>query len=676
MSRAGATSLRFGSPFVRRLLIGALLSVYALAAASGVRDKSIAFDELGHLTGGVSSWVTDDYRLFPQNAQFPQRWAALPLVVGGVRFPVRDQPAWWSSDLEAIGHQLLYEVGNDHDALVWRARMMMLALSVLLGWVCWRWARRLFGMTGGLVTLCIFCFSPSMLAHGVLATSDLPAALMFTAALGLFWLVLHRASVLRTAGSALVMGLLFVTKMSAGVMVLVAVALAAIRIWYGRPLVVTGRRQRVVSGRRRLLLACAAILLVHAAGVVVLIWASYGFRYATFQTAVPGRDRMFLGETIDTLAERQPGRIPILVARELRLLPEPYLFGLAHVLNRSGKFIGFLNGRYSIKGWWVFFPYVWLVKTPLAVFGLLGLAAIAAWRYAHDSRERRRRLHRAAYRLTPLVVFLAMYWAAAVTSRLNLGERHLLPVYPATFILAGGVGYWLARKHLVAASVGALLLLSLPIEAVRIWPHYLAYFNVLAGGPSSGYRHLVDSSLDWGQDLPALARWLRTARTSPEPLYLSYFGSGDPAHYRIEARQIYSYQDWRRERPLYALSGGIYCISATMLQSVYTRAPGPWAAPYEAAYQQRRSAIERASVAKNDTLVPADRETSGWRRLASDFDELRLARLSTYLRRREPDAQIGYSLLVFRLTDRDVQDALSGPPAELLSRPAIEGLDD
>ena len=661
----------------RRVLIGTLLAVYALAAGSSIRQKSITFDELAHLTGGFSSWTSRDYRLFPQNGQFPQRWAALPLVVSGFRFPTLDQPAWWSSDVEAVGHQFLYAIGNDHEALVWRARLMMIPLGMLLGWLCYAWSARLFGPTAGLVALVVFVFSPSMLAHGPLATSDLSAALLFTGALASLWRVLHRADPLRTAGSALVMGLLFVTKMSALLMVPVAAALVAIRIWQGRPFVWSGQPRRVLGGRRRLLRASIAILLVHVVGVIIVIWASYGFHYATFRTAVPDRDHMFVGETIETLAEDEYVRVPIRLARDLRLLPEPYLFGLAHVLNRSGRFIGFLNGQYSLNGWWFFFPYCWLVKTPLAVFGLLVLAAAAAWRYPARLRQGRRRLWRTAYRLTPLLVFLAVYGAATVSSRLNLGERHLLPAYPAVFILAGGAACWLSRRHLVAAGVAALLLVSLPIDALRIWPHYLAYFNTFAGGPASGYRHLVDSSLDWGQDLPGLERWLarEADRISPRPVYLSYFGSGDPAHYRIGARQLYSYQDWRRERPLYALRGGIYCISATMLQTVYTRAAGRWAAPYEAAYQQRGLEIERSSVDTNGTLVPSDRDITAWRRLASEFDELRLARLSAYLRRRAPDAQIGYSILIFRLDDREVQEALTGPPAELLPRPDIKGRD-
>ena len=380
---------------LQRLLVGALLVVYALAAASAVRQKSMTFDELGHLTGGASSWLTADYRLFPQNGQFPQRWATLPLVALGTRFPSLAQPAWWSSDLEAIGHQFLYASGNDHDTLLWRARLAMIPLGVVLGGLCYVWARRLFGVPAGFVALIVFVFSPSMLAHGPLATSDLAAALTFTAALGSFWLVLHRASPARVAGSALLMGLLFVTKFSAFVMVPVCLVLVAIRIGNGRPLIWWMRRRRHVLARdqRDLLGATGLILLAHVVGVILVIWASYGFRYSVFRDAVPGRDRMFLGETVHTLAEDVAVRPVLVLAHDLRVLPEPYVFGLAHVLNRSGRFIGFMNGRYSVDGWWTFFPYCWLVKTP---FGRLRACWGSRWRapghWARTSAGGRRRL--------------------------------------------------------------------------------------------------------------------------------------------------------------------------------------------------------------------------------------------------------------------------------------------
>src|SRR5437773_2805550 len=151
MLARGSSSPRWKS--AAPLSVGILLSVYVFAATTSVREKSITFDELAHLTGGVSSWVARDYRLFPQNGQFPQRWAALPLVVLGFRFPSLDQPAWRTSNLEAIGYQFLYAVGNDHEALLRRGRLAMIPVGVLLGWLCYVWARRLFGAAAGIVAL-------------------------------------------------------------------------------------------------------------------------------------------------------------------------------------------------------------------------------------------------------------------------------------------------------------------------------------------------------------------------------------------------------------------------------------------------------------------------------------------------------------------------------------------
>ncbi len=661
---------REGSPSARTsrswlLAIAALLLVYALTAASSVRQESITFDELAHLTGGVTAWLTSDYRLFPQNPQLPQRWAALPLVIGGVRPPPLDQTAWWSSDLEAIGHQLLYDSRNDHDVLLWRARLAMIPVGMLLGWTCYAWSRALFGTVAGVVALFACVFSPSIIAHGPLATSDLSAALTFTVCLAALWNALHRVTAVRLLSSALAAGLLFITKMSALLMIPVALVLTVSRVVQGRPMRWFGDRVRG-SDRRGLATRCAIVLAAHIVGVVIVIWASYGFRYTTFSEAVPGRDQMFRGDTIDTLTSGTAlGRV-ITLAQRARVLPEPYLYGIAHVVNRSGRLPGFLNGQHSINGWWYFFPYCWLVKTPLSLFALLAIGGVFSWPFARSTRQRLR-ARRVVYRLAPLLVFLAIYWIAALASGLNLGERHLLPIYPAVFILVGGAAVLVSRRGPFAAIAVCLLLLSLGIDSVRIGPHYLAYFNAVAGGPALGYHHLVDSSLDWGQDLPGLKQWIdRTQRRSAarERVYLSYFGSGDPAHYDIDAMQVFSYQDWRRDRPMYELRGGIYCISATMLQSVYTRAPGPWATAYEEAYQRLRPEFEGAAGA----ISAATRER------AAAFDQLRIARLFSFLRKRDPDDQVGYSILIFRLSDEDVRRALDGPPIELVPRPQIKGL--
>lgn len=639
------------------MLAGLLLVGYVVAAMTAIRQKSMTFDELGHLTGGVSVWKTGDYRLFPQNGQLAQRWAALPLVIGGYGFPSLDQDAWRSSDLERIGYQFLYAIGNDHRALLWSARMAMIPVAALIGVLCYAWARRLFGAAGGVISLSAFALSPTMLAHGPLATSDVPAALFFTLSLGCFWQVLHRASAARLVGSGLVMGLLFVTKMSAVLMVPVALILVAVRVWDGRPFIWLRARSAVVS-RERLPLTFAGLLVAHVVIVVAVIWAFYGFRYSTFHDGPAGGHQQFLGETIDTITGGVIARPLIRAARDLHTLPEAYLFGLAHVLDRSDRFIGFFNGDYRVGGWWSFFPFTWLVKSPLGWLALLALAAVSGLGRLYTLP--RRRLWRVCYPLIPLVTFVAVYWCAAVTSNLNLGERHVLPSYPTLFILAGGAAAWLRSRMVVSAVAVAAALVTLSIECVSAWPHYLSFFNLLAGGPANGYRHLVDSSLDWGQDLPGLKQWLDQARReAPDvPVYLSYFGSGNPPTYGIDARQIYSYQDWRSAAPSYDLTEGIYCVSATMLQNVYTPAAGPWSQPYENAYQRLKREVAQGQITSREQT--------------NEFEALRFGRLAAFLRQRQPDDQIGYSILIFRLSDGDVRQALEGPPAELLPQIGVE----
>jgi hypothetical protein len=279
------------------------------------------------------------------------------------------------------------------------------------------------------------------------------------------------------------------------------------------------------------------------------------------------------------------------------------------------------------------------------------------------------------YRTAPLWVLLAVYWASAISSHLNIGHRHLLPTYPAMFVLGGGLGVWLERGRRRARIAIALAALAYVTESALTWPDYLAYFNQLAGGPRHGYRHLVDSSLDWGQDLPGLARWLDRHAPSGTAVYLSYFGTGNPDYYRVYARRLPGYFDtWRRRDEWYALAGGIYAVSATMLQSVYGMAPGPWAAPYEGLYQDalgtlRRIADPSGDQAERDRLMRAFMSQQ-----FVLFDQLRFARLCAYLRRREPDDSVGYSILIYNLTDADVRDALYGPPAELAPDIEIGGV--
>ncbi len=659
------------------LLAGAMLAGFFVLAVTSVLEKSPTYDETVHLTAGLYYWKLNDYRVDPENGNLPQRWMALPLLARRLDLPSLDTapPDQW-----VLAHELLYMRGNDPVWIVTAGRVMIALLAVGLGVLVYAWSSRLFGRGGGLISTGLYCFSTIILAHGRLATSDLTAALLFLASVGCLWWVLHRFRPLTVLGSAIVMGLLFVSKMSALLIVPMGVALIVIRLIQPEALVVAcGRFRRRVCRRLSQLGLFLGAVLVHAVVVVLVIWAFYGFRYSAIRPGLAGR------EQLDARWHRAPARpFPmqgaLVFVRDHRLLPEAFLFGQAHVLKHSWIRLAFLNGRYSIRGWRWFFPYCFLVKTPLSFFVILALAAAAAvtaWRKraAGQTRAVSGTAWEGFYRTAPLWVLLGVYWATAIASRINIGHRHILPTYPVLFILAGGaVELFRYGRRSVLGWVLGVSLVAYVGEGLWTWPHYLAYFNQLVGGARNGYRHLVDSSLDWGQDLPGLKRWLdREGLSDPScgiPVYLSYFGTSSPTFYGIRARRLPGFIDLdarRRDIP-FMLTGGVYCISATMLQTVLTGPPGPWTASQEASYQ--------AVLADVGTLLQGGREATQaalagpqqefWSQRIGLWDYLRFKRLCVYLRhRREPDDQVGYSILIYHLGNDELDKALLGPPVEI-----------
>jgi hypothetical protein len=421
-------------------------------------------------------------------------------------------------------------------------------------------------------------------------------------------------------------------------------------------------------------------------------------------------------------AAEWPARVAEFLRRR-EWLPEAFVYGQIYAWRFSRIRFAFLNGGYNATGEPWFFPYAFLVKTPLTMFGICGVA-LAAGVQAGRRRLRPGVAAEAAvwsslYATLPLWTLLGFYWAAVLAGHLNIGHRHILATYPPLFVLAGAAAWWLegtGRAQRVLAFVLGGLMTALAAEVIWRYPNYLAYFNVIAGGPAGGYRHLVDSSLDWGQELPAIRAYLDRHR-SDGPAYLSYFGMGDPAYYGIAASRLYSAPGQDLPPPLFVLAmpldradaavteirrqwpdygivgyipgadktvqvvmlknpgalrwrGGTYLISATMLQPINyiaTGPLGPWNARYEATYRQLARAAGPLLSDDADARTARLREHSPaeWQEVLTRYEAFRFARLTAYLRQREPDDNINYSVLVYRLSDADLTRALQGPSPEL-----------
>jgi hypothetical protein len=754
-----------------------LIGFWVFLQAS-LRDKSLTFDEVASATAGCSYWRFGDFRLQPENGHLPQLVAGLPLALGPETFPSTDSENWRNANVLFLGFDWFYQLGNDAAAMGARGRAVCGLLAVALGALVWSWSRQLSGPVGGMISLLLYVFSPTVLANGALMTSDMAVALFFFAALASLSALGQCLTIGRVLGSGLLLGALAVSKMSAVLIVPVALLLAIIRVADGRPLRLEIGRPWEITRRAWQTIALALVALAQIAVVVAVVWAAYGFRYAAFSNSdkTPGRftlpwayvlsqpipgvllqkldlsreqqERALLelrehavltnywtnnaadamdaiSRTVLTAGQRQKleallaepptifsARVPDFLRRH-QLLPEAWVYALADVLRRSQWRSAFLNGDYSMVGWAGFFPYTFLVKTPLVVFGVMGLALAAVVVRRRSSVGSS--LGVGAYEGTPLWVFLAVYWAVAVASHLNIGHRHLLPVYAPLFVLCGAAGWWIEARLKMA---GYVLLGLLGVLAGEVWwryPNYLAYFNGIVG-PRQAYRHLIDSSLDWGQDLPAVRRYIE-AHPTTGPYYFSYFGMADPAYYGITARPLYSFlgvhlarrpslailpltsdqvesalAGLQSQRPEYdllsvnqvaqevvsiwlkkpaelRLAAGTYLISASMMQPVYYELTGPWGPwneRHEAVYQQLYADVKpllgdagAARMAALNRHLPGE-----WPGLLQQFDIYRLARLTAWLRQREPDETINYSVLVFHLTGADLRRALDGPPPE------------
>src|SRR5437667_10403807 len=216
-------------------LIAILIALlHAAMAVTAVNTKSPTFDEPQHLTAGYSYWVTNDFRLDPENGNLPMRWAALPLLLNNTKFISLNDRAWQRGEEGRTAHQFLYEVGNDPDQMMANARMMMSIFGAALCLLIYRCGREFFGVGGGLLAETVAAFDPNFLAHSALVASDVPAAFFFTAAVWSSWRLFQKISPATLTTAALSLAGLFLTKFSAPIVLPVLVAASILQIFSGR----------------------------------------------------------------------------------------------------------------------------------------------------------------------------------------------------------------------------------------------------------------------------------------------------------------------------------------------------------------------------------------------------------------------------------------------------------
>jgi hypothetical protein len=653
------------------LAVLALLGLYAVMAWTASFSKGASFDETLQLAVGYNLWVHDDYRVEGADGDLVKRWATLPFLLSRPKFLEKDNVTWKNGSGYDLGRVFFFELGNSPEALLWQARAMNVVIGVATGLLVFACARELFGSRSGVVAVALFALSPAMLAFGGVVSTDMSITFTLLAATWCVWRLVHRVTVGRLAASLAAVGLLVLAKPTALVLVPIAAVMLVPRFIHGGTLWVHLKSGAWAFRRRREQIALVAMLAVlHIGAGWAVLWSHYGFRYE----ASPDPANSTVAFYQPTTSDAVPPMLNTIVhwVKRTRLLPEGFWRGIDALLQCDDQLGAYMDGEWKLNGGWrSFFPYAIWVKTPPTVFVLL-ILAIATW-WLSRRRTQATSVAPRLYGATPHLALIACYLAVAVAEDINIGHRHVLPIYPSLHVLASGAALaWSRSRWMKIAVVAALAWLAK--ESLGIRPHYLAYFGPQAGGPEEGYKRLVDSSLDWGMDLPGLKHWLDEHNPQGhERVFLSYFGTDRPVHHGITATRLPGFMA-RRTFQRYGLGTGYYAISASMLQGVHSAAFGPWNPIFERLYQQTlKSALTFETLAGNpsrhaELLRRAPLHV--WNAEYDLFDQLRFARLCAWLRHAgKPTHHVGHAIFIWKLDAEDLKEAVLGPPAELVDQP-------
>ena len=559
------------------LCVVGLLAALVLQLSLSVSRESPTWDEGDHIFAGYWSLTHKDFGLNPEHPPVVKMLAAAPLLSMPLKVPeVRNRFFMHEAFLD--GKDFLF--GNDADAMMFRARMTASILTILLALLVFMATREFFDNGAAFIALTLIVFEPNLLAHGARVTTDAGLSCFLFATIYAFYRYVKVPSAWRLAVVGLAMGLALAAKHT-GILVIPMLALLAIcEVMRSRLAKQRYSDGAVGTGRYAGLLAVSVIASVLIA--VGVLWASYGFRFAARPDGLqlnPG-----FAEWVGQLKPFEAHLVSF--AARWHLLPESYLYGLAAVRLSAEAYTSFVLGRVYPHGVWFYFPVAFAIKSTLAFLFLLGISVFAiATRKLTGARE-----------ILFLTVPPAFYLMVAMNSKMNIGVRHILPLYVFLAVLIAGATRSLMRGNRRWQYVVAALLVFHVFSSVRSYPNYMAYANELWGGPSQTYKYLTDSNVDWAQQLKSTKQYL-DGRAIKE-CWFAYFGQGvlEPHYYGIPCKPLPTADSlWMNERiDVPPTIDGIVLVSAGVL-SGFEFGPGALN-PYRQFQQLQPVAVIDAGV--------------------------------------------------------------------------------
>jgi tetratricopeptide (TPR) repeat protein len=501
----------------RRLwVVAGCILFFAIHLALISRANTITWDEPDHIYSGYMSWH-GDFGLNPEHPPLVKFVATVPLLPMQLNVPeMQDRPY----RLQAVlgGRDFIFH--NDADKMVFRAQMAASIFTLLLLVIVFLASREMFGITAGFVALGLLLFDPTLLAHGALVTTDAAQACFLLASIYAFYRYVRLPNAGRLAITALAVGLALASKHSAVLVFPMLLLLAGIEILRRE----SADSKSLLSIGKRAARYATALVIIGLMSTAIL-WAAYGFRYSARGNGLQ------LNPPMEAQLSRVPNPTQAMVLHEFarfHLLPESYIYGFAHVFFSADRFNSYLFGKSYPHAVWFYFPVAMLVKSSLTFLILL---AISVCVIASGRLQKGREL---LFLLIPPLVYLA----ASMKGGMNIGIRHILPVYIFLAILiAGAISVLIknSRRWLYAV---VLLLVFQAISVAHAFPNCIGYANEAFGGPKNAWRYVSDSSADWAQQLHAVKRY--TDERHIQNCWFVYFGTGviDYDYYKIPCKLL------------------------------------------------------------------------------------------------------------------------------------------
>lgn len=555
------------------LIVALLLGVMALLMLIESSKKSTIVDESPHIVSGYAYVAKRDYRLNPEHPPLIKMAAGFPLLFKDVNFIEGTQS--WEQDINGQwsgGDEFLHWQGNDPREIMFWSRLGPTVITLLLGVLIFIWARQLYGDLAGLFSLTLFVFSPTFLAHGPLVTTDAGAAFAFVFASYFFFKWLYNQNNKNLIWAGVAFGIAQLMKFS--LILIVPYLSVVVLMWVffkDKPL-------KLLSFQTfsKIFKYFGKLILIGIIGLIV-VYPVYFYTVSAYPIERQVADTRWTLDSHPWNTNRDgnnPQGIPgAVVKMSENPVLRPYAqFFLGHLMvfqRVAGGNTVYYLGDVASTAWRSYFPAVFILKEPIPLLAMMSIASIivigAFFRKIKITTKNRPGFKEKLKKLIDIksewiskyfiesafAFFILMYWVVSILGNLNIGVRHVLPSFPFIYLLLAGIlQRWLNPKltlrglpffekvrsvfialmrQWIKGGVMVVLMIWYILSSLSVFPHMLAYFNGLTGGPQNGYKYVTDSNLDWGQDMYYLEKYVKD--NNIEKIKVDYFGGANPQFY-------------------------------------------------------------------------------------------------------------------------------------------------